>query len=90
MSVTALEASLEGTTEAALADAALRGETTLQESDLGTTVRETSDDLNPSAIGAATGGSGTTQRDGAADATGTDRLTRGARIVITVKRPGAI
>jgi TolB-like protein len=90
-SVQTVESSLRGTTEGAVTDAAMRGYTDPAETGLGATVRTVADDINPSPNApAAMGGSTSSQRDPAADGTGTDNPTRrGGRVVIVIQRPGA-
>ena len=92
MTVSTIETGLRGTTEGAVTDAALRGQTIIAEGTTGI-ARTVRDDINPTPNASASGGgSGSTttqvQRDPAADATGLDNLARRtAHITIVIQRP---
>jgi TolB-like protein len=91
--LSAMEATLTGTTEGLVATAADRGTVapesrTGPELTMGGTLTTVINDLNPSPLGDATGGGGTPTRDPASSTTGTDNPAGGTgRIRIIVPQP---
>jgi hypothetical protein len=98
VSASTVESGLRGTSEGAVVQAATQGTTNVgttanvSTAGLTSTVQATAGDINPSAIGIATGAGVTTsnaapQKDPVSAGTGTDNPSVTGKVVIVIKRP---